>query len=169
MAPVHEESALRPLARPAGGGPAVLDTADEALLAVLLRDGRAPLAELRAATGKSETSVRRRLERLRATGVLHLAVEYDHEPLGQGAETLCWLAVAPRGLEAAGRAVAEWPEVRFAAAVSGRISLAVSVLCRTNDHLYTVVGERLAALPEVTAAETTVTLRRLKSVTRNRT
>jgi hypothetical protein len=72
------------------------------------------------------------------------AVEYDHQPLGQGVEALCWLTVAPHGLEAAGRAAAEWPEVRFAAAVSGRAGLVLSVLCRTTDDLYTVVGGRPA-------------------------
>lgn len=62
--------------------------------------------------------------------------------------------------------MAAWPEVRFAAAVSGRAGLAVSVLCRTTDDLHSLVGDRLAALPDVTAAETTVTLRRVKSVSR---
>ncbi|MFF8989200.1 Lrp/AsnC family transcriptional regulator [Streptomyces sp. NPDC014983] len=93
-------------------------------------------------------------------------MEYDHEPLGQGIEALCRPTVAPRGLAAVGRAVAAWPEVRFAAAVGGRVGLAVSVLCRTADDLHPLVGDRLAALPDVTTAETTVTLRRVKSVSR---
>jgi DNA-binding Lrp family transcriptional regulator len=59
-----------------------LDAVDETLLAALRRDGRATLTELQAATGQSESAVRRRLDRLRDTGVLYLAVEYDHEPLG---------------------------------------------------------------------------------------
>ncbi|MFR9788062.1 hypothetical protein ACL07V_05190 [Streptomyces sp. MB22_4] len=44
--------------------------------------------------------------------------------------------------------------------------LAVSVLRRTTDDLHSLVGDRLAALPDVTAAETTVTPRRVKSVSR---
>ncbi|MEK8142150.1 Lrp/AsnC family transcriptional regulator [Streptomyces sp. M10(2022)] len=65
------------------------------MLEVLRRDGRATLTELQAATSPSETVAKRRLERLRATGVLYLAVEYDHEPLGHGIEALCWLTLPP--------------------------------------------------------------------------
>jgi DNA-binding Lrp family transcriptional regulator len=119
---------------------------------------------LQAATGQSESAVRRRLDRLRDTGVLYLAVEYDHEPLGHGVEAMCWLTVAPHAL-AAGTAVAGQPEVRFAAATSGRTNLLVSLLCRTTDDLYTWVAERLGALADVRSAETSLTLRRVKTLT----
>ncbi|MFD6424474.1 AsnC family transcriptional regulator [Streptomyces sp. NPDC060198] len=141
-----------------------LDPADEAMLAALARDGRAPLTELQSVTGQSESSVKRRLERLRSTGVLYFAVEYDHVPLGRGVEALCWLTVTPRDLVEAGRLVARHPEVRFAGAVTGRTNLVVSVLCRTTADLYAFVGEKIAGLPGVLTAETTLTLRRVKAL-----
>ena len=72
------------------------DPADRTVLEALRRDGRATLTEFRTATGLSEAVARRRPEQLRATEVLHLAVEYDHEPLGRGGEALCRLTGAPR-------------------------------------------------------------------------
>lgn len=160
-----EENALRlPATAPLQASVAP-DPADLAMLDVLRHDGRAPLTELQAAGGLSETAAKRRLERLRATGVLYLAVEYDHEPLGQGVEALCWLTVAPHALAHTGRTLAHYPEVRFAAAVTGRTNLAVSVLCRTTDDLYDFLTEKIGALGDVHTAETVLTLRRIKTLT----
>ncbi|MEU9094131.1 Lrp/AsnC family transcriptional regulator [Streptomyces sp. NPDC048428] len=161
----EEESALRAPASVPPAAPVVLDAAEQTMLQVLRRDGRAPLTELQAATGLSETVVKRRLERLRATGVLYLAVEYDHEPLGQGVEALCWLTVAPHALARAGQEVARHREVRFAAAVTGRTNLVVSALCRTTDDLYGFLTEKIGALGDVHTAETVLTLRRVKTLT----
>ncbi len=160
-----EEAALRIPAAASTGEPSELDTADEAVLAVLRRDGRATLTELQQATGHSEAVVKRRLERLRATGVLYFAVEYAHEPLGHGVEAMCWLTVAPHALTEAGQAVADHPEVRFAAAVTGRTNLALSLLCRTTGDLYSYLSDKIGALSGVQSAETTLTLRRVKALT----
>ncbi|MFF3499847.1 Lrp/AsnC family transcriptional regulator [Streptomyces sp. NPDC003247] len=160
-----EERALRLPAPPPARTPVDLEPADRTVLELLRRDGRATLTELQAATGQAEGTVKRRLERLRSTGVLYLAVEYDHEPLGQSVEALCWLTVPPHALAATGRAVADRPEVRFAAAVTGRAGLVVSVLCRTTDDLYAFLDERTGALADVREAETVLTLRRVKALT----
>lgn len=160
-----EESALRTPAPAPLAAPVALDRAEQAMLEVLRRDGRATLTELQAASGLSEPVAKRRLERLRTTGVLHLAVEYDHEPLGHGIEALCWLTVAPRALAQAGQAVADHPAVRFAAAVTGRTNLVISVLCRTTDDLYDFLTEKIGSLSDVSTAETVLTLRRVKALT----
>ncbi|MFD3687729.1 Lrp/AsnC family transcriptional regulator [Nocardiopsis sp. NPDC058631] len=160
-----EEAALGAPAAVLPPGPVELEDGDEALLAALRLDGRATLAELRAACGLSEAVVRGRLERLRATGVLYFTVEHDHEPLGQGVEAMCWLTVAPHALADAGRAVALHREVRFAAAVTGRANLVLSLLCRTTEDLYTYLGRGIGALEGVHTAETILTLRRVKALT----
>ncbi|WP_228639231.1 Lrp/AsnC family transcriptional regulator [Microtetraspora sp. AC03309] len=163
-----EEAALRAPAAAPAAAPVVLDAADEALLGALRSDGRATLTELQAATGQSEAVVKRRLDRLRATGVLYFAVEYDHEPLGHGVEAMCWLTVAPHALAEAGQALAGHPEVRFAGAITGEANLAVSVLCRTTGDLYAYLSEKVGALPGVQTVETALVLRRVKALTYER-
>ncbi|MFD8541752.1 Lrp/AsnC family transcriptional regulator [Streptomyces rubrogriseus] len=162
-----EESALRaPAPSPElAAAPVTPDAVDHAMLEALRIDGRATLTDLQRVTGLSETAVRRRLDRLRATGVLHIAVEYDHEPLGQGVEALVWLTVAPHDLAGAGQALAARPEVRFAAAITGHTNLVFSVLCRTPPDLYAFLTEQVGALSGVQAAETVLTLRRVKTLT----
>lgn len=162
----EEQAALRPPAPARTRAAQDPDAVDRVLLDVLRHDGRAPVTELQAATGQSEATVKKRLERLRDTGVLHLAVEFDHEPLGRSVEALCWLTVAPHALAGAGEAVATHPEVRFAAAVTGAANLVVSVLCRDTDELYAFLSDKVGALDGVHTAETVLTLRRVKTLTR---
>ncbi|MFC8434133.1 Lrp/AsnC family transcriptional regulator [Streptomyces sp. NPDC057253] len=161
----EQMAALQPPSVDTDGTPVTLDQADETLLAVLRRDGRAPLTELQAATGLSEGVVRRRLDRLRSTGVLYLDVQFDHEPLGRTVEAMLWLTVAPAALAAVGRALAEHQEVRFAAATTGQANVVAATLHRDTAELYTYLSDRLGALEGVQSIETALILRQVKEYT----
>ncbi|MFD6423894.1 Lrp/AsnC family transcriptional regulator [Streptomyces sp. NPDC060198] len=161
----EQEDALRPRLGEPPAGPVTLDAVDEALIDVLRRDGRAPMAELQSRTGQSEAVVKRRLDRLRRSGALYFDVEYDHEPLGHGVGAMLWLTVAPADLVAVGKTLAAHPEVRFAAAVSGRANIVAAVQCRTTQDLYAYLTDRIGATPGVQNAETVLTLRQVKVLT----
>lgn len=160
-----QQAALCPPSPQPFEGTVTLDAADEALLAVLRRDGRATLTDLQKTTGQSESSVKRRLDSLRSAGVLYFDVQYDHEPLGQDVNAMLWLTVAPRALADVGRSVAEHPEVQFASAVTGRANIVVSARFRSSDHLYAYLSERIGALDGVQAVETALALRQVKQLT----
>ncbi|MFF9457952.1 winged helix-turn-helix transcriptional regulator [Streptomyces flaveolus] len=49
------------------------------MLEALRVNGRRTLTDLQQVTGLPESAVRKRLDQLRATGVPHIAVEYDHD------------------------------------------------------------------------------------------
>ncbi len=161
----EEAAALRPSSVDGAGTPVTLDQADETLLAVLRRDGRAPLTELQAATGLSEGVVRRRLDRLRSTGVLYMDVQFDHEPLGRTVEAMLWLTVAPAALAAVGSALAGHGEVRFAAATTGQANVVAATLHRDTAELYTYLSDRIGALEGVQSIETALILRQVKEYT----
>lgn len=159
-----QQAALRPPPVEPVTDPLTLEAADEALLAVLVRDGRATLTELQAATGQSESMVKRRLERMRATGVLYFDVQFDQEPLGHEVEAMLWLTVAPAALADVGRALAAHPEVRFAAAITGQAGIVASTVYRNSGELYTYLSEKIGALDGVQAVETALTLRLVKQL-----
>ncbi len=142
--------------------PVVLSDADRRLFDVLARDGRAPLAELATASGWSPTTVRRRLEALRADGVLYYDVEYDLRQCGFGVMVALWLSVEPAELAAAGEALAAHPEVAFAGAITGPHNLFASVLCRDTGELYRYLTTRVAALPGVRTMESAPRIRHVK-------
>ncbi|MEV8608578.1 AsnC family transcriptional regulator [Amycolatopsis sp. NPDC051373] len=139
-----------------------LEPGDDALFAALAHDGRASLATLAAASGRSETTVRRRLEHLRATGALYFDVEVDAALLGASLSALLWLGVTPSRLDAVAREVATYPEVALVAATTGPTNLTLSIGCRDDDALYNFLATRLGALPGVHQVETAPMIRTIK-------
>ncbi|WP_432182409.1 Lrp/AsnC family transcriptional regulator [Streptomyces sp. NBC_00063] len=161
----EQEAALRPPApKPLGTTPVTLDAADQAMLAVLRRDGRATFTDLQKAAGLSESTVKRRLEALRSTGVLYFDMQYDHESLGQDVTAMLWLTVAPRALADVGRALAEHREVHFAAATTGQANIVASAQFRGPDELYTYLSEKIGALDGIQAVESSLVLRQVKQL-----
>ena len=79
---------------PEGAGPSATDL-DQALFDALAMDGRTPYAELATATGWSESRVRRRMDQLRADGLLYFRVELDLPAFGFHNATWLWLSVPP--------------------------------------------------------------------------
>jgi DNA-binding Lrp family transcriptional regulator len=154
----------RPIAPGTGTGerePIVLEDGDRRMLAVLGRDARAELAELAAATGWSQSTVRRRLSQLRASGVVFLDVEYDYRIYNLMTRVLLWASVAPAALESAGLALAGHPEVAYACATTGATNLYAVLLCKDLNSLYMYLTTRVAPLG-VRQVETSPVMRALK-------
>jgi DNA-binding Lrp family transcriptional regulator len=138
----------------APAGATILRAEDDPLIAELARDGRAPVADLAAATSWHESTVRRRIEELRQAGLLYFDIDVDESAFGVNATVMLWLKIEPASLEAAGRAVAAHPEVPFAAATTGPTNLTVSAIFRDTRQLYEYLTTRLAGLPGLQSVET---------------
>ncbi|MGW2373212.1 Lrp/AsnC family transcriptional regulator [Kitasatospora sp. NPDC001683] len=147
-----------PVGRPHG-----LDTADLALLGALHVDGRTPLGELAAATGRTPATVARRLAELRADGTVFLDVELDPRLLGAGLQALLWLSVTPAHVDRVGRALATHRELAFVAATTGPSSLVALALCTDPADLHRYLTRRLGEVPGITALESAPVLRTLKA------
>src|SRR3569833_2301826 len=138
---------LRPGPPPADDGePVVLDDGDQALLAALSLDGRTGHAELAGVTGWSESTVRRRMDRLVASGALFYDLDIPPEALGYQTQARGGGAGRPAGRAATGAALAGHPEVSFAAATTGPANLMASLTCRDAQALYRYLTERVGAL-----------------------
>jgi DNA-binding Lrp family transcriptional regulator len=135
---------------------------DEPLLAELGRDGRSSHAALAAAIHWHESTVRRRIEELHRSGLLHFEVDLDVRCLGMNVSAMLWLKVEPSGLDAVGQALAGHPEVPFAAATTGPANIVATALFRDTQHLYEYLTGPLAALPGVSSVETAPIIRTLK-------
>jgi DNA-binding Lrp family transcriptional regulator len=149
-------------AQPPSAGRGVLLAEDEPLLAELARDGRASNAAIAAAIHWHESTVRRRIEELRRSGLVYFEVDIDNQVQGFNAHALLWLSVEPARLEEAGQALATHPEIPFAAATTGPANLVASAVFRDTRHLYEYLTGELARLPGVTSVETAPIIRTLK-------
>jgi DNA-binding Lrp family transcriptional regulator len=158
------EQVARLRAPEAGGGEEVvgLGGGDRELLDALAADGRLGFAELAAASGLSESTVRRRLEQLRALGVLSFQVEIAPGELGYRAEARLWMSVRPSAVVHVAQALAGHAEVSFCAVTTGPSNLVASVICRDSRHLYRYLTEQVGALTDIDRVETAPLIRTVK-------
>ena len=155
-APVAAVAAVAPVA------PAEEGELDTALFAALAVDGRTPYADLAAATGWSETTVRRRIDQLRDAGVLQFDLEADMPAFGFRTSAWLWLSVRPSHLAGVGSALAKHPEVAYVVATTGPANLATCVVCRDDEALYEFLTAKVGALPGVERVETAPVIRTVK-------
>jgi len=142
--------------------PFLLGPADRRLLDVLAEDGRAPVADLAAATGWSQSTVRRRMSELRAAGALYYDLAFDADTHDRAMRTALWLEVEPARLAEVGAALAEHHEVAFASATTGSANIYAAVNCRNPAALYRYLTGPVAELPGIRRTETAPVHRMLK-------
>lgn len=157
-------AALRPVGEPVPA-PARLEPEDEPLLAVLERDGRAGYPELQRATGRSESSVRRRLAALRASGAVYTDVEYQPQVLGHTVVAALWITAAPAALHSVGEALAGHEQTAWVSATAGPSNLVVTALARDTAGLYAYLSGPLGQLEGVQHVDTAIFQRRVKQLT----
>lgn len=157
-------AALTPAGPIGGDSAAQLSTEDGTLLEQLARDGRAGYAELATATGRPESTVRRRMRELRRSGTLYYDVELKSFMFGFLAPVQLWLTVAPAHLAAVGQALTRHEEVVFAAATTGATNLVATVVCRDMAAFYRYLTERVSALEGVDRVESAPLLRHVKQL-----
>jgi DNA-binding Lrp family transcriptional regulator len=153
---------VEPLRQPAGDGHVELGELDSALFEALGTDGRASYADLAAATGYSESTVRRRVDQLRDVGVLYFDLELDMAAFGFRSSTWLWMSVAPSQLAATGAALATFPEIAYAAATTGPANLAACAICPDEPTFYQFLTGKIGSLPGVERTETAPIIRTVK-------
>lgn len=161
VAPLRVPAAARPSAASADAAETAGDL-DAALFAALALDGRAASADIAAASSYSETTVRRRLDQLRASGVLYFDLELDMPSFGFRSSAWLFMSVPPSHLAEVGTALAKFPEVAYVSATTGPANLAACVVCRDEECLYEFLTARVGALPGVERVETAPIVRTVK-------
>ena len=135
---------------------------DAALFSALALDGRTPYADIAAVSSYSETTVRRRMEQLRETGVLYFDLELDMPAFGFRSAAWLFLSVPPSHLADVGSALAKFPEVAYVTATTGPANLAAIAVCTNEESLYEFLTAKVGALPGVERVETAPVIRTVK-------
>jgi Lrp/AsnC family transcriptional regulator for asnA, asnC and gidA len=134
---------------------------DRLLLRSLAEDGRRTSDELARLCGVSEATVRRRVESLRADGVVYFRAVVEPALLGLPLQALLWLRTAPGRMPELGRALASTTSVRYAAELAGDWSFLVDVAAPDK----TALRELITSSPwsdQVDAVEVSVVVESLK-------
>jgi DNA-binding Lrp family transcriptional regulator len=146
----------------AAEGTTTLDPGDDALLDLLMQDGRTSYAALARATGMTIGRVTRRVEALQAAGVVYFDLDIATAAVGLLSTAYLWLQVPPGRLEAVGRALARHQEVQFAAAISGQDNIVAHASAASLDGLYRYLTTKVAAIDGISRYTISPVLRRIK-------
>jgi DNA-binding Lrp family transcriptional regulator len=139
-----------------------LDAIDQRIVAALRDDGRASFAEIGASVGLSAPAVKRRVDRLRSTGVITgFAAVVEPAALGWTTEAYvelyCQGKTSPATIAAA---VLRHPEVVDACTVSGEADALIHVVAADVKHFEEVL-ERIGAEKFVVRTKSVLVLSRL--------
>ena len=138
------------------------DELDRRIVAVLVEDGRATYADIGMKVGLSAPAVKRRVDRLRASGAITgFSAQIDPAALGWTTEAyvelFCRGRTSPRDIAAA---VAKHPEVVDACTVTGEADALLRIRAADVRHFEQVV-ERIGAEPFVVRTRSVIVLSRL--------
>ena len=138
--------------------PALLDEVGKAIMRQLQEDGRRSYTAIALAVGLSEAAVRQRVKALIDSGVLQIVAVTD--PLTLGFGVMASIGVMVTGdSRAVADVLSEIVEVDYCVLTSGRYDLQLEVVCRDNEHLLTVINDRIRTVKGVRETETSICLR----------
>src|ERR1700722_2385455 len=140
-----------------------LDEMDARVVAAVQRDPRASYAQLAALIGASETTVQRRLQRLRSSGAIVVIGVVDAQMCGLGDPTLVYLTTEPRATLRVAHTLAARPDVRFVCIVNGHNDIVCELIVRDRTHLANVLLVQLSAIDGVRSTSTAIVLRTYKT------
>ena len=137
-----------------------LDELDLAILNELQDDGRKSYSEIARALDVSVGTVRNRITRMVDDGTVRFICRPDANMIGFHTPANIKVSVRPSALiEEAVQEIAKFPEVYYLALMAGEFDLDIDVMCRDQDHLTSLISNRLHKVPGVYATITSVILR----------
>lgn len=139
-----------------------VDKLDEQIVALLLEDSRSGYGRIGARVGLSAPAVKRRVDKLRTTGVITgFTIGVDPAVLGTDTEAFveifCTGRTAPDEIA---RSVRRHPEVAAAYTITGDANAMLHLRTRDTAHLEEVL-ERIRGEPNIVQTKTAIVLSRL--------
>ena len=135
-----------------------MDELDREIIAILQSNGRASNARIARRIGVSEGTLRRRLKKLIADGVIDIVAVVDAERLGYDTEALVGVQVDPDKVMEVAANLGELPESNWVAITTGTYDVFMWVTLQSADQLGTFLREKLGIVAGVRRTETFVRL-----------
>jgi Lrp/AsnC family transcriptional regulator, regulator for asnA, asnC and gidA len=140
-----------------------LDETDQLLIAELRRDARQSHQSIGTSLGVSEGTVRSRLKRLEADGILRVTTIRNIEEMSEAAFANLWITCDRTRLRDIAGALAADPLVGFVASILGRADLLSVVYERSPADLVRFVDDVVKQFPGVIDVRTQPILKLVKN------
>ena len=141
--------------------PGALDAHDRKIISLLQRDGRRAYGAIAEEVGLSEAAVRRRVQRLRDTGVMQIVAITDPLQLGYGREALIGIRVHGDVRLVADK-VAAIDEANYVVMTAGSFDIIAEVIAEDDNDLVHLLNDSIRSIPGVTEVETFLYLKLAK-------
>jgi Lrp/AsnC family transcriptional regulator, regulator for asnA, asnC and gidA len=141
--------------------PGGLDSLDRKIITRLQRDGRRAYGAIAEEIGLSEAAVRRRVQRLKDSGVMQIVAITDPLQLGYGREALIGIRVHGDVRLVADK-VAAIDEANYVVMTAGSFDIIAEVLAKDDSDLVHLLNDAIRSIPGVTEVETFLYLKLAK-------
>jgi len=138
--------------------PDVLDDSDKAIVELLQEDGRMSYTRIARVVGLSEAAVRTRVQRLIDGNVVQIVGVTD--PLRLGFRRQAMVGVKTEGdISTVADTLAAIPEVDYVVFVGGSYDLLFEIVCENDEHLLSILNDKVRTIPGVRTTDTYTYLR----------
>jgi Lrp/AsnC family transcriptional regulator for asnA, asnC and gidA len=141
--------------------PGALDSLDRRIISLLQKDGRRAYGAIAEEVGLSEAAVRRRVQRLRDSGVMQIVAITDPLQLGYGREALIGIRVHGDVRLVADK-VAAIDEANYVVMTAGSFDIIAEVIAEDDNDLVHLLNDSIRSIPGVTEVETFLYLKLAK-------
>jgi Lrp/AsnC family transcriptional regulator, regulator for asnA, asnC and gidA len=139
-----------------------IDAIDRRIITLLQVDGRASNVDIGRSLGLAEATVRKRIERLLADGVMRIVAVPATERLGLPLETVIMLKVDLDKVSRVGEQLATLKEVRSVQYTTGVYDIILEAVFPSDDELLEFLASRLSSIPGIRDTATSHVLRSIK-------
>jgi len=140
----------------------VLDELDRSIVAILQENGRASNVEIARQSGYSEATIRKRLERLLAGGIIRVTALLDPAKVNLTMPIVIGIEADLAASQQIADRLGELPEVCSVKLVTGAYDLLVEAVLSSNDQLLPFLVDKVAVIPGVKRTETMHVLKTVK-------
>jgi Lrp/AsnC family transcriptional regulator, regulator for asnA, asnC and gidA len=137
------------------------DDVSKAIIAQLQEDGRRAYASIGKAVGLSEAAVRQRVQKLVDTNVMQIVAVTDPMQIGFDRQAMVSI-VATGDLEKIAAQLGEIPEVVYIVITAGSTDILAEVVVTDDDHLLSLINEKIRSIEGVIRTETFLYLKLTK-------
>jgi Lrp/AsnC family transcriptional regulator for asnA, asnC and gidA len=148
-----------PAPHAAEGRRTAYDSTDWRIVALLQRNGRLPNTQIAHELNLAEATVRRRIDRLIASGLLKIVAVPSPELAGLAVSAIIGISCELKNLTQTADRIVRFPEVRYVGLSTGPFDLVVEAFFSSHHHLLDFLTTKLAATPGITKTDTAVILK----------
>jgi Lrp/AsnC family transcriptional regulator for asnA, asnC and gidA len=139
-----------------------LSLLDANIITLLQSNARSHNTNIAQQLGVTEGTVRNRIARMVADGVIKFGVWADPIKIGYQTYAFIDIRVNPPDLEKVAERLSEFPEIVFVGLCTGSFDIHCAALFSSNEHMYELISKRLNHVKGVLQTSTSNVMRILK-------